>query len=155
MPATTVLERIREHQVEYELLPHRRTSSAIGEARALDVPPEQTAKTVIVRTARGFARVVVPASRRVDLERLRHALADPTAELATEAELAGAYPDFELGAVPPFDERMEDEVVVDVHLAGADRVVFEAGRHDESIRMRTDDLIALANARVDEVCERR
>ena len=155
MAPTTVLQRIRDHQVEYELLPHRRTSSAVAEARALDVPPDVTAKTVIVRTARGFVRVVLPASRRVDFARLRRALADPTAVLATEAELAGAYPDFELGAVPPFDGRVEDEVVVDAHLAVADRVVFEAGRHDESIRMRAGDLVALANARIHEVCERQ
>lgn len=153
MAATTLLEGLRAHDVDYELLPHPRTMSAAAEARALDVPPEETAKTVIVRTANGFVRTVVPASRRIDLNRVARALDDPTVALATEAELAGAYPEFELGAVPPFDGKLEDEVVVDAHLAGTHHVVFEAGTHDESIRMRTADLIALANAHVAEVCE--
>jgi Ala-tRNA(Pro) deacylase len=154
MAATTLLEGLRARNVDYELLPHPRTVSAAAEARVLDVPLEATAKTVILRTANGFARAVVPASRRIDLKRVARTLDDPSVELATEAELAGAYPEFELGAVPPFDGKLEDEVVVDAHLIGADHVVFEAGTHRESIRMRTEDLLELADARVAEVCER-
>lgn len=154
MAATMLLEGLRAHDVAYELLPHRRTVSAVAEARALDVPPDQTAKTVVIRSANGFARTVVPASRRIDLKRVARALDDPSVALATEVELAGAYPEFELGAVPPFDGKLEDEVVVDVHLLATDRVVFEAGTHHQSVRMRTQDLIELANARVAEICER-
>jgi Ala-tRNA(Pro) deacylase len=155
MAATTLLDGLRAHDVHYELLTHPRTVSAAAEARVLDVSPEATAKTVIVRTANGFARAVVPASRRVDLKRVARTLDDPSVALATETELAGAYPEFELGAVPPFDRKLEDAVVIDAHLLGADHVVFEAGTHRESIRMRTEDLIKLANARIAEVCERR
>ena len=153
MAATALLEGLRAHEVHYELLPHRRTVSAAEEARALDVPPDQTAKTVVVRTASGFARAVVPASRRLDLKRVARALDDRSVAVATERELAGAYPEFELGAVPPFDGKLEDEVIVDAHLLATDHVVFEAGTHRESVRMRTEDLIELANARIAEVCE--
>jgi Ala-tRNA(Pro) deacylase len=154
MAATALLETVRAHDVDYELLAHPRTMSAAAEARVLEVPLEQTAKTVIVRTASGFARVVVPASRRIDLKRVARALDDPTVGLATERELAGAYPEFELGAVPPFDGTLEDDVVVDAHLLATDHVVFEAGTHLESVRMCTADMVELANARIAEVCGR-
>ena len=154
MAATTLLETVRARDVDYELLSHPRTVSAAAEARVLDVPLEQTAKTVIVRTASGFARTVVPASRRIDLKRVARALDDPSVGLATEQELAGAYPEFELGAVPPFDGKLEDDVVIDAHLLATDHVVFEAGTHRESVRMRTEDLIELAHARIAEICAR-
>jgi Ala-tRNA(Pro) deacylase len=151
--STTLIETLAERRVEYELLAHRRTATAAAEARALGIPPQETAKTVVIRTPRGFARAIVPASRRVDPQRVADALQVPEVAIATEAELAGAYPEFELGAVPPFDAKAEDEVVVDVHLAGTEYVVFEAGTHTESVRLRSDDLIALADARVAAICE--
>ena len=135
----------------YELLPHEHTETAVAEARVLGVRPEQTAKTVILRTPYGFVRAVVPASRHVDLARLGEILGTEV-ELATEVELVGAYPAFELGAVPPFDGSYADEVVVDRHLCEFEEVVFEAGTHDESIRVRTNDLIELSRARLAEIC---
>jgi Ala-tRNA(Pro) deacylase len=153
MPATALIEKLDERGAEYELLPHRHTETAAAEARVLGVPPEWTAKTVILRVPTGFVRAIVPASRRVDLARVRSVLGVEDVALATEQELVGAYPGFELGAVPPFDTSYAAEVVVDLHLCAADHVVFEAGTHEESIRMRTRDLIDLSDARLAEICE--
>ena len=50
-PAREVVELLLGADVEFELLPHRRTLSAAGEARALAVPTERTAKTVVTRVA--------------------------------------------------------------------------------------------------------
>lgn len=154
MAPTALIDTLAERGTGYELLLHRHTETAAAEARALGVPPEQTAKTVIVRTPEGFVRVVVPASRHVDLDRLGKVLGVDGVALATEAELVGAYPDFELGAVPPFDGSFTDEVIVDRHLCEVDHVVFEAGTHERSIRLRTRDLIEVSDARLAEVCRR-
>lgn len=138
----------------YELLPHRHTETARAEARALGLAPDDVAKTVVVRTRDGYVRVVVPASRRVDLTKLRELLrtADDV-RLATEAELIAAYPGFDLGAVPPVGGPEGDVVVVDVRVARRVHAVFEAGTHDESVRVKTDDLVDLARAWVGDVCE--
>src|SRR5919109_1542492 len=60
--------------------------------------------------------------------------------LASEDDLAGDYPDFELGAVPPFGGR-EDQVIVDERLAGRDSVVLEAGAHEQSVGLKAADLL--------------
>lgn len=153
MSHTAFIETLAQRGTGYELLPHPHTETATAEARALGIPPEQTAKTVIVRTPDGFVRAIVPASRRVDLARLRKVLGTDDIALATEAELVGAYPSFELGAVPPFDAADPDEVIVDRHLCEVDSVVFEAGTHDLSVRLRTSDFLKLSNARLAEICE--
>jgi Ala-tRNA(Pro) deacylase len=138
----------------YELLPHRHTETATAEARALGLAPDEVAKTVIVRTRDGYVRVVVPASRRVGLAKLRELIrTGDDIRLATEAELNAAYPEFELGAVPPIGGPGGDLVVVDVRIARSVRVVFEAGTHEESVRVKTDDLVDLADAWVGDVCE--
>ena len=65
---------------------------------------------------------------------------------------SGAYPEFELGAVPPLGGAKNDVVVVDHRIHEAGSVVFEAGSHDESLRMNAADLVNLAGARVADIC---
>lgn len=150
MAATTVIEKLSKEQVPYELLTHRHTETAAAEARALGLTPDETAKTVVLRAGDEFVRAVIPASGRVDLAKAEKVLGGPV-EIVHEDVLAGAYPEFALGAVPPFGGP-EDRVLVDRRLAGVEYVVFEAGTHEESIRMRTDDLLQLADAPVVDLC---
>lgn len=145
-----LIEQLRRSNIEFEVLPHSRTQTATGEARALDVAPQATAKTVIVRADGGCIRAVVPASRRLDVEKLGELLGvRPT--LLTEAELDGCYPQFELGAVPPFGGPEGDKVVFDSDLAECSYVVFEAGTHDASLRLRSLDLIGVSHAEVADI----
>jgi Ala-tRNA(Pro) deacylase len=148
-----LLHVLAESGVGYELIPHPHTETAKAEARAIGASPDEVAKTVIVRTADGYARIVVPASERVALGKVRALLGtDGETRLATEAELAAAFPEFELGAVPPLGGPAGDTVVVDRRLTRFDRLVFEAGSHDESVRVGREDLLRLTGARIGDVC---
>lgn len=147
-----LVEPLREQGLELELLPHRRTLRAAAEARALGVVAQTVAKTVVVRGGDGpCVRAVVPASSRLSLERLAAAIGVSSVRLLTESELVSTYPQFELGAVPPFGGPAGDLVVVDRRLAECDHVVLEAGVHDASLRMRTEDLLQVANAQVADI----
>lgn len=138
--------------VEYELLQHAPTDRAVDEATALGLRADEVAKTLVVTTGAGNVRVLVPASERVDMHKLRDLLeAGKELHLLTEEALGADYPEFDLGAVPPFGGR-RDDVVLDTRLARLEDVVFEAGAHDRSARVRTADLVSLARARVADVC---
>lgn len=145
-----IVDVLHRERIEFELLPHRRTTSAEAEARALGILPQSTAKTVVARLDGQCARVVVPASARVSLEKLGHVLGGRST-LLTETELAGAYPMFELGAVPPIGGPAGDRVVIDRALLGEEYVVLEAGSHKASIRMRSRDLVSLTDGLVADV----
>lgn len=153
-PAARALVRaLVEGEVGYELIPHRRTATALAEARALELPPERVAKTVVLRSPDGYVRALVPASSHVSLRKVRKLLGAEV-RLATEAETAAEYPEFELGAVPPVGGASSDRVVADRMLAESHRLVFEAGRHDESVSLRTEDLLRLAAAEVADIAGR-
>ena len=89
----------------------------MDEARALHASADRVGKTIVVHTAEGRVRVVIPASERLSLPKLREAIGFNEIRLATEDELAAAYPTFELGAVPPFGGPAGDRFVVDRHVA--------------------------------------
>jgi Ala-tRNA(Pro) deacylase len=151
-PADALVDALKREHVSYELLPHRRTETAVAEAEALKVQPEQVAKTLILKGPAGYVRAVLRAVDRLDLEKAGHALGTPEIELAGEVELVGAYPEFELGAVPPVGGAY-DRVFVDQRLFDNPFVVFEAGTHDESIRLRTGELLSIAEAEVADLAE--
>lgn len=133
--------------VPYELLPHARTETAAAEADALGLPPHEVAKTIVVGTRDGNVRVVLLASDRLDLRKLRELLgAGKEVHLLTEEELGRGYPEFELGAVPPLGGPAGDRVIVDARVADHRTVVLEAGAHDRSVRVATAELVAAATA---------
>lgn len=138
--------------IGYELLGHEPTDRAVDEATSLGLAADEIAKTIVVTTGAENLRVLVPASGRVDMRKLRELLdAGKELHLLSEGELGSEYPEFDLGAVPPLGGR-HDEVVLDLRLTGLEDVVFEAGAHDRSARVKANDLVALAGARVADVC---
>ncbi|HXJ64960.1 MAG TPA: YbaK/EbsC family protein, partial [Actinomycetota bacterium] len=88
----------------------------------------------------------------LDLEKARHVLRTADIVLASEEDLVGAYPEFELGAVPPVGGAY-DRVLVDQRVFDDRFVVFDAGTHDESIRLHVGDLLSLAEAEVADLAE--
>jgi Ala-tRNA(Pro) deacylase len=140
---------------EYEVLHHAHTERAVAEAEALGLQPADVAKTLIARTAEGTLRALVPASERLDMRKLREAVGGSKDEvqLASEAEMARDYPEFALGAVPPLGGARNDPVIVDRKLAERDWLVFEAGSHDDSVRVRTADFLRITKARTAELCQ--
>jgi Ala-tRNA(Pro) deacylase len=140
--------------VEYELLEHLHTERASDEAEALGLPPKAVAKTLVLDAPEGHVRVVLPASERIDLRKVRqHVEGGKSIHLATEDELARDYPDFELGAVPPFGGSGRDRVLVDVRVSEQHAVVLGAGSHDRSVRVETADLLKLTDAEVVDICK--
>lgn len=152
-PSTALIEALAEQRISYELIPHRRTQSAVAEARAVGVDPAHVAKTLVLTTGGGFVLAVLPASERIDLHKVRDVLETDDVELASEQVLAGAYPEFELGAVPPVAGSGRDPVLVDRRVRDANWVVFEAGTHEQSLRMKAADLVDVAKARVADICQ--
>ena len=155
MTSATLTRALDEAAARYELLPHAHTESALAEADALGVSPDDVAKTLVVTTPEGYVRAVLPASHRIDLRKVRAVVGGSKKKihLAHEDELVAAYPDFELGAVPPLGGPQGDRVIVDNRVAERESVVLEAGTHDESVRLATGDLIRLAQAEVADISE--
>jgi Cys-tRNA(Pro) deacylase len=146
---------LEETGIDFDVLEHPRTERAADEAAALGIAPEEVAKTLVLVTSTANVRGVLAASERIDLHKVAAVLGvgGKKVHLASEDDLARDYPDFELGAVPPFGGR-EDQVIVDERLATRDSVVVEAGSHDRSVRLKTADLVRLTRAQVADIARK-
>ena len=133
-----------EHHGHYTALSHDRTITADQTAAAAHVGRQHFAKTVMLKVDGALARMVMPASYRVDLVRLSRALGGSGVELAQENEFSDAFPDCELGAMPPFGHLYGLPVYVDSRLTGHADIAFNAGSHTDVVRMPYDEFERLA-----------
>jgi Ala-tRNA(Pro) deacylase len=129
------VERIRrfldENDVHYRLARHPAAFTAQEVAAEAHVPGRHFAKVVTINVDDRLALAVLPATDQVDLERLARSLGAGSVSLATEAEFRRAFPDCEVGAMPPFGNLFGMETFVSRHLAASDEIAFNAGTHTE------------------------
>ena len=153
MAAGDLTRTLDEGGAEYELLPHAHTETATAEAEALGIDPGEVGKTLVLSTPQGGVRAVLPASARLDVHKVRELLGvgGKHVHLLSEEQLRSGYGEFELGAVPPLGGRSRDRVLLDAGLAERESIVVEAGSHDESIRIKTADLVRLTEAEVADI----
>lgn len=139
---------LEENKVEFELLRHRPDFTAPETAQDTHTPGREFAKSVLMRIDGEFVLVVLPANQRVDVQKLEHALGARSVQLADEDDLRRLFPDSEVGAEPPFGNLYGVPVYLDPTFEGHEHVTFNAGRHDEAIRMRYRDFVRLVHPRI-------
>ena len=133
-----------ERHGHYTALTHDRTITAHQTAAAAHIGHQHFAKTVMLKVDGKLAMMVMPASYRIDLVRLSRALGGRLVELALESEFRDAFPDCELGAMPPFGHLYGMPVYVDSRLIGQTEIAFNAGSHTDVVRMPYDEFERLA-----------
>ncbi|MFO1206152.1 MAG: YbaK/EbsC family protein [Burkholderiales bacterium] len=140
--ATTLENYLRYMHVPFDMVPHRKAMTSLRSANAAHIPPHQMAKAVVLRDEMGYVMAIVPADRRVNLDALRDQLGR-TMGLATEPELGTMFKDCATGAIPALGVAYCMQAVVDDELCEGTDVYFEAGDHEDLVRMRRDDFLRL------------
>lgn len=143
-------------QVPYRLIEHPETFSATAEANAAHAEPAMAGKTLLLHDRGQYSLMLLPARHHADLPRLRYLLGGTRRlRLATEAEMARDFPDYEVGALPPLGPSVPPVAIVDVRLLDAEEVLFAAGDHRHSIVVPIKRLLAIVEPRLADVCEVR
>jgi Ala-tRNA(Pro) deacylase len=154
----SVAKRVREYleanQVPYTHCTHRLAYTAQEVAAAQHVPGREMAKALVVSADNQYLLVILPAVMKLDMKALREELPYQHVHLATENEFAALFPDSETGAMVPFGNLYNLPVYVDKSLALNDEIVFNAGTHIDTIRMRYQDFERLVQPKVITVATR-
>jgi Ala-tRNA(Pro) deacylase len=150
MPIPANISKFLDSQhITYQSFTHARSYTAQGTAQAQHLSGKRLAKVVIVVVDdKNLIMAVVPASCRVDLERLGLLLHTNRIRLASEDEFKDAFPDCELGAMPPLGNIYHLDVWVDETLKSCPTITFNAGTHSEIIRMSFSDFEQLVHPQI-------
>ena len=148
-----VCEYLSEEGVNYVAADHAPAYTAQEVAASEHVSGDIMAKPVIVYDGGEYVMCVLPASYRLNLDKASKALRAIDLRLASEAEMGEIFDDCELGAEPPFGNLYRMDTFVDTHLAEDEEIVFQAGSHTRSVRMRYSDYQTLARPKVVDLAE--
>lgn len=133
-----VVEYLEGQGISYQLAHHKEAYTAMEIAAAQHVPGRQMVKSVIVKSGGNYYMCVLPSTHLVDFERVKEATGLSNLTLASEEEIGDLFPDSEIGAEPPFGQLAGMPVFCDESLAQG-QIVFNAGTHTETIKMKFND----------------
>lgn len=132
--ANTVKSYLQAHDIPYEVMPHRHTSSSKETVDAVHVPAQQLAKAVILGDRQGYLMAVLPSNRHIDVQSLSATLGRDLV-VVPEHRVGALFEDCEFGAVPPLGVAYGMSTVIDDCLLEQAEIYFEAGDHEEVIHV--------------------
>jgi len=144
-----IKDMLEKRGVAYEELHHRVAFTAQEVAESEHISGDRLAKVVVVVADGRPVELILPASRRVVLDRVRALLGAGAIRLASEAEMERIFTDCETGAIPPLRHWKDVTVLMDGSMANARDLVFQAGTHEDAIRLNFQDWLELVSPRVE------
>ncbi len=136
---------LKQHDIRYAHSIHSPAFTARDVASAERVPAHEMTKVVIYFGDNGYGMLVLPADYIVNFDEVRRLLGLNEVRLAAEAELLGLFPDCQVGAMPAFGNLFMMPVLVDETVATIEFIAFNAGTHQDVIRMSFSDFARLVN----------
>ena len=145
MPAQKLKDYLDSNYIRYVSIAHSPAYTALEIAALTHIPGKELAKTVVVEIDGELAMAVLPSSHRVDLTQLKHAAGATNIRLVKEGEFEDRFPDCQPGAMPPLGNLYGMRVFVEESLSTDKEIAFNAGSHNELIRLAYDDFERLVN----------
>jgi Ala-tRNA(Pro) deacylase len=143
-----VREYLKHERAPFEVIPHPETYTAQETAASEHVPGSQVAKVVIVKADDRDIMTVIPAPKKLDLMKLSSVVGTGNLRLESENEFSSLFPDCERGAMPPLGPLYRIPCFIDAGLTRCKELVFNAGNHMESLRMRMPEFLRIAEAEI-------
>lgn len=130
------------NRVKYEILEHPYTETSRETAEQAHIPSTKLAKAVLLEDQHGYVMPILPASRRLDLDKVQRRLKRDL-KLASEREATQLFFDCEEGAIPPMGSAYGIPTIVDDSLLDAADIYFEGGDHVDLVHLEGSDFFSL------------
>lgn len=135
-----------EHAMSYEKLSHEHVHTSEDAAKMRGTKLEEAAKALILATKSGkIIQCVVSGHRRLDLKKLKDIIGEKNLSLAHPDQVFTAT-GCKVGTVPPFGNLFRIPIYADSDIFSREYVVFSAGTHHDSVRMKSGDWKAVTGA---------
>ena len=139
MPVYRLKKFLDDNNIKYISIFHSHAYTAQEVAASAHISGRELAKTVMVKIEGKMAMAVLSASDKVDFSLIQKAAGASKVELASEHEFTDLFPGCQIGAIPPFGNLYEMQVIVDAKLTEETGVVFNAGSYTELIMLHYED----------------
>ena len=133
--------------IPYSMIFHAPADSAQMAASAMHLPGKTVAKAIALRAGEHEILAVLPASHRINFEKLS-AIAGAEVRLLDEETFSELFPDCERGVISPFGELYGVPVYLEEALAEDPEIILGAGTHSDCVRIGSVDFVHLAEPKI-------
>jgi Ala-tRNA(Pro) deacylase len=144
----TLKEYLDNNNVDYEITKHKVVYTSQELAACLHVPGKVMTKVVMVKAGGKDVMTVMPACRKVDVQRLKGILKLDDVRIEKEEEFMGLFPKCDVGAIPPFGNLFGLTVYMDSSLTDDEYLLIQTGSNKEALRIKYKDFARLVNPKV-------
>ena len=118
-------------------------------AQSVHIKGREMVKSVVLKADEDkLVMAVLSANDAANLDVLKEEIGCGKLRLASESEFFAAFPTCEPGAMPPFGNIFDLSTYCEPELSRNREIEFNAGSHDETIRIRFEDYNRLANPKM-------
>ncbi|MBD3360145.1 MAG: hypothetical protein GF365_05595 [Candidatus Buchananbacteria bacterium] len=124
---------------KYAIVTHKKVYTAYDAAQTLKKKLDEIVKNILVKTDKGYIMVLLPASKNLDMEKLKKLInakgkGVKKVEIPKEGVMVKLFK-VKPGALPAFGELHDLEVYMDKNLQKVKKAIFSSGSFNESIEM--------------------
>lgn len=135
--ATRVRWFLDHNHIDYDILHHEPSMTALEAGLRARVPAGRVAKCVLLEDDRGYLLAILPAACHISFNAIVDLL-DRRMDLATEPEIDEVFSDCALGALPAIGRAYNVPMLVDDSLLRMPDVYFEGGDHEDLVHVGRD-----------------
>lgn len=138
-----ILNYLEKNKIKFEKITHKTVYTAYDLAKTLKEKLSNIAKTLIVKTEKGYALLVLPASKLVDLKKLKKLLKVKKIEIAKEKVMKDFFK-IKPGTITPFSTlHKKVPLYIDKTLLRTKKILINAGSYTDSLRLKIKDFLKL------------
>ena len=145
-----IVHLLQENKLHFTTYEHEHVHSSEDAAKVRGTSLEEAAKALVLMTGSGMLVLcMVAGHRKLDLKKVKELLDEKNVRLA-DPDLVFEVSGCKVGSVPPFGNLFDTPLPMyaDDELFTREHIVFSAGSHYHSIRMKAEDWAAITKTEI-------
>lgn len=151
-PYQKIIEMLDAQGIKYEVTEHEPVYTSEQAARVRNESVNTGAKSLLLKADNDFVLVVLPGGKRLSSKKLKDFLGLKNLRFATKQEVKEIM-GCEIGACYPLGKIIGIKTIVDDTFLENDKISFNPGLHDKTIKLKLKDYLLIAAAEMGDVSE--
>ena len=145
-----VINFLGKNKVKYQSVKHRTVYTAFDKAKTLKLKQNIVGKTLVLKTDRDLALVLIPANKNLDKNKFKKLVNSwrkktgqkpvKNIDFASERLIKNKFKGVKLGAMPPFGNMFKVPTFVNKSLLSLPEIIVNSGHYNHSIKIKGDSL---------------
>jgi len=148
-----IINLLKENKIGFEVLEHDFVHTSKDAAKTRGNTIQQAAKALILKTkSEKYFMLIVPGNMKAKLKTVKQLVGEKNVSLASPEEVLKVT-GLKVGSVAPFGQLFNLDTYFEKELLKQEKIVFSAGSHYKSIKMKPSDLLRITTAKKESFCE--